>query len=142
MLTADITSWLDSNTTAGSRAYVVEHRAETQGWLDRIGIAPESEFAYFYLHYDASAARGWYELNAIDQIQDWTNYAHNELEVPSEYIALTGIEGDGMDLYNRNTQAVYVVGFGQFEQLAEGSLAPTATSFQGYLHWRKAKVRA
>jgi hypothetical protein len=142
MFAADITSWLNANSTADSRAYAVEHRAETHGWLESLGIAPKSELAYFYSHYDAGAVRGWYELNEIDQLLDATDYAHEELGVPADYIALTGTEGQGIVLYNRNTQAVYDVEFGQFDQLANGSLGPIANSFQGYLQWCKAQVAA
>lgn len=140
MFATDITNWLNANTTADSRAYVVEHLAETLDSLSQLGITPESELAYFYLHYDASAVRGWYDLNEIDQVQEATDYAHSELKVPSNYIALTGVEGQGIVLYNRKNQAVYDVEFGQFGQLADGSLSPVATSFQGFLEWCKGQA--
>lgn len=137
MFAAEITSWLNANTTASSRAHAAEHLAETQDRLDCLGVAPDSELAYFYSHYDAAAVRGWYELNEVDQVQDATDYAHAELAVPADYIALTGTEGQGIVLYNRNTHAVYDVDFGQYDQLANGTLAPIASSFQGFLQWCK-----
>jgi hypothetical protein len=142
MFAAEITNWLNANTTASSKAYVVAHLAETRDILDRLGITRESELAYFYSHFDASAVRGWYELNEIDQVHDATDYARTELKVPADYIALTGIEGQGIVLYNRNTQAVYDLEFGQFDQLADGTLAPIASSFQGFLQWCKAEAGA
>lgn len=142
MFAAELTNWLNANTTAGSKAYVVAHLAETRECLDLLGITGESELAYFYSHFDAGAVRGRYELNEIDQVRDATDYAHIELKVPAEYIALTGIEGQGIILYNRNTQAVYDVVFGRFDQLADGTLVPVASSFQGFLEWCKAEAGA
>ena len=135
MFSADITRWLHDNMTTGSKAYVAEHQQEIRDCLADLGIPTGTELAYFYLHFDANAVRGWYSLNEIDQLQDATEYAHSELEVPAEYIALTGTEGEGIVLYNRNTHAVYDVPFGQFDALARGSLAPLASSFQDFLRW-------
>ncbi len=140
MFAYDIARWLNDNMTTGSKAYVVEHLAEIRGCLDDLGIAAGSELAYFYSNFDASAVSGWYSLNEIDQLQDATDYAHAELEVPAEYIALTGTEGQGIVLYHRKTHAVYDVPFGQFEALADGSLAPLASSFQDFLRWCKGQA--
>lgn len=137
MFAADIARWLNDSMTSGSKAYVVEHQAEIRDCLEDLGIAEGTELAYFYLHFDASAVRGWYSLHEIDQLQDATDYAHSELEVPAEYIALTGTEGEGIVLYHRKTHAVYDVPFGQFDALADGSLAPVASSFQDFLRWCK-----
>lgn len=137
MFSADITRWLNDNMTAGSKAYVVEQQAEIRDCLDDLGIPAGSEVAYFYLNFDATAVSGWYPLYEVDQLQDATDYAHSELEVPDDYIALTGIEGEGIVLYHRKTHAVYDVPFGQFEALVDGSLAPVASSFQDFLRWCK-----
>lgn len=114
MFAADITRWLNDNMTTGSRAYVVEHQAEIRDCLEDLGIAAGTELAYFYLNFDATAVSGWYSLNEIDQLQDATDYAQSE----------------------------YDVLFGQFEALADGSLAPLAESFQGFLRWCKGQEAA
>jgi hypothetical protein len=54
---------------------------------------------------------------------------------PTSYLALTGIEGQGITLLDKDSGAVFDVEFGQFEQLASGNLAPVANSFGAFLHW-------
>ena len=142
MIASGIQDWLEMNQHAGSKAYVISHQHETRIWLDRLGLAPDSELGFFYLNYGATSVRGWYELNEIDQIQDSTDYVHRELDVPKEYLALTSIEGQGVVLYHRGTQAVQDVAFGQFDDLMAGSLDPVADSFCGFLSWCKAKSEA
>ena len=142
MFASDITRWLNGNMTTGSKAYVVEHQAEIRDCLADLGVSAGTELAYFYLHFDASAVSGWYSLYEIDQLQDATEYAHSELEVPADYIALTGTEGEGIVLYQRDTHAVYDVPFGQFDALASGSLKPVAISFQDFLRWCKGQSDA
>ena len=98
--------------------------------------------AYFYLNHDASAVRGWYAINEIEQVADVTEYAHSELAVPTNFMALTGIEGQGITLLDRHTQAIYDVAFGEFEQLKNGSLVPLAHPLQAFLRWCKASEDA
>jgi len=142
MFENDVKTWLEGNTSAGYQSYVADHRAETAAILDRLAIEPESELAQLYLYYGAGAVRGWYELSEIDDIPLCTRYAHEELEIPANYIALSGVEGQGIVLYDRITQAVYDVEFGQFEQLADGSLDPIADTVGDFLRWCKARSQA
>ncbi len=135
MYTNKIKSWLSSNGTPEYLSCVRNKIGSTRETLKRLGISEESEIGVFYLNYGSFCVRGWYELNEIEDIEDWTNYAHEALEVPIQYIALTGIEGQGITLINRHTNEVYDVEYGKFEDFKEGKLKPIASSFCGYLEW-------
>jgi hypothetical protein len=93
----------------------------------------------FYLRYRCYTVRGWYELNDVSEIGLATAFAHRELSVSSDFVALTGVQGGGITLYNRKDGRVFDVEFGQFEKLASGELAPIANSFVEYLRWCKVK---
>ncbi len=100
-----------------------------------MGITESTELAHLYINYGPDAVRGWYELNQADTIADWTKYAHSELGVPNHFVALTGIEGQGILLYNKNDCSILDVEYGQFAQLAAGKVVPLASSVVAYLRW-------
>ena len=142
MIQSEVRKWLDENQHAGSKAHVISHQPETRTVLDHLGVLHESEVGYFYLNYGPSAVRGWYELNEVDQIQDCTDYVRGEFDVPDEYLALKSMEGQGVVLYHRCSQAVYDVDFGRFDDLISGSLPPITDSFSGFLSWCKSNAEA
>ena len=107
--------------------------------LNELGLSIDSEIGFFYLNYGSFSVRGWYELDEVGSISESTEYAHSELGVPEHFIALSGIEGEGIILYDRSNGSVFDVEFGQFENLTSGALAPVAHTFTGYLQWCKAK---
>jgi len=134
MLPTDIEKWLQSNSHPGYKAHFLANQANVSFYVATLEIEG-SELADLYLRHGAMPVRGWYELNEIDQIDQATAYAIRELGVPLGYLALTGIEGQGIVLYNRLSQAVFDVEFGQFDLLLKGELAPIATTFSGFLRW-------
>jgi|GEM_PF-2320969 len=127
--------WLCANGTEEYLSFVRSHKEATLKHLVGLAIDEQSELGSFYLHYGAFCVSGWYELNEIESIKEWTEYAHEELEVPFEYLALTSNEGQGMALFNRNSGEVFDVEYGKFEDLKKGTLTPIASSFVGFLHW-------
>ena len=80
-------------------------------------------------------AAGWYDLNDPDQIAEATQYAHEEWGVPVGFVALTGFEGEGVVLYALKTGEVYDVELHRVNELVDGSMAPIAKTFEGYLLW-------
>ena len=137
MFTSETDKWLNDNSSEGYMSYVMLHEPDTLRYLETLGVALNSELAYFYCHYGAANVRGWYELNEVEQVKEWTDYAQEELGVSTEYLALTGVQGQGILLFNLLTQAIYDVEFGQFEQLENGKLIPLSATFSGFLEFCK-----
>ncbi len=135
MLSDNIMAWLEQNSHVGSLAYVASTREQTRRTLASHLVPESCELAFLYLNFGPDSVRGCYELNGVDELGDWTAYAHEELGVPKPFLALTSIEGNGIDLYHRESEAVYDVEFGQFEDLEAGTLKPIATSFSKFLEW-------
>jgi hypothetical protein len=140
MFPTDITDWLKAKRTAEYAAYLVASFSETAQTLDSLGIRKDSELGHLYLHHGPWEVRGWYPLVEADEIEAQTMYAEEELEVQAgSFFALSGIEGEGIILYEKKTGAVFDVEFGQFEALASGTLKPTAPSVVEFLRWCKAR---
>lgn len=139
MVPAALIEWLETNCTDAYLEHVKANRARTVACLEQLGVGATCDLAWTYLNFGAFPVRGWYELNEIDSIAEWTEYSRVELGVPPDYIALTSVEGQGITLYNLKTEAVHDVEFGQFEMLINGNLPPTARSFVEFLQWCMAK---
>jgi hypothetical protein len=137
MFPKEVDTWLRSR--LHQIATYVEHlagsRLSTARHLAAMGIGESTELAHLYVHYGPDSVMGCYELNQAADIAECTKYAHKELGVPDHYVALTGIEGDGILLYNKNDGSILDVEYGQFEQLAAGKVLPLASSVVGYLRW-------
>lgn len=140
-LSPDIRAWLESNTTPGSARHALADRDRRRGLLASLDIPERSALGEFYVRYGPDSVRGWYELNDLDDIADWTQYAHEELGVPDHFLALSSIEGEGIVLYDRRTGAVFDVEFGQFEALESGALAATGDTFEDVLRWRRDRAQ-
>jgi len=137
MFSNDIRQWLLANQHPTYANRLAAKRDSIENALVSLGIANNSELAYLYLNYGPYPVRGWYELNEVEKIKKITNYAHSQLGVPGNFLALTGIEGQGITLLDIITGAVFDVEFGQFERLISGELAPIAKSFGEFLEWCK-----
>jgi hypothetical protein len=135
MFPQDIEAWLRSNVSTEYAAHVTASREATIQALNSLGIDENSELAHLYLHFGPDAVRGWYELLQADSISVNTAYAHEELGVPRHFLAITGIEGDGITLYDTRSGAIFDVEYGKFGDLAAGALEPVATSVAGFIRW-------
>ncbi|WP_372722238.1 hypothetical protein [Novipirellula sp.] len=136
MIPNDVVSYLESVEDAHTK-WARDHAGDTAKSLSEIGIAPDSTIAELYTRFGWSfrtrSAR--YELLAPSEIAEWTGYAHDELGVPRDFIALTSNEGQGIFLMDRNSGTVYDVAYGQFDSLENGTLPPVAESFADFLVW-------
>jgi hypothetical protein len=94
--------------------------------LAELQIPPTSELGHLYLNYGPFCVPAVYALNELEAIPEWTAYAHDELGVDSKYLALTSIEGQGITLYDLSNGKIYDVGFGEFDTLRKGEIAPVA----------------
>jgi hypothetical protein len=132
-----IQQWLDSNKHPSYASYLLANRSAVEAELTQLGLDLNSEIAYLYLNYGSGSVRGWYELNEIEQIRSATTYAHLELDVPENFLALTSIEGQGITLFDKESGAIFDVEFGEFEELTSGKLLPIANSVSEFLLWCK-----
>lgn len=132
-----IQHWLDSNQHPRYASYLEANRSAIEAELISLDLDLSSEIAYLYLNYGSFPVRGWYELNEVEQIREATTYAHSELGVPENFLALTGIEGQGITLLDKNSGIIFDVKFGQFEELSAGILPPIANSISDFLLWCK-----
>ena len=137
MIPDDIETWLLSNLSPSQLEYLREARAENRKLLRGLGVAEGSDFAQLYLKFGPDSVRGWYDLLGLEEIREATAYAHEELGVPKHYLAISGLEGDGVVLYHLRDGAVFDVTRGQFELLEQGRVPPIAPSVAGYLQWCK-----
>jgi hypothetical protein len=132
----DIRSWLVSNQHAGYAAALAKRAPDVKAHLAELGVPEASELGQFWLQFGPFCARGWYSLNEVDEVLAPTHLAR-EYGAPSRFIALTTFEGDGVTLYDRESEAVFDVKRGEFEALERGELAPLARSFGEFLRWCK-----
>ena len=136
MIPDDVISYLESVADAHTE-WARKHAAKSLEHLADNGIAPESDLAQLYARF------GWsfrtreprYELLAPDEISEWTSYAHDELNVPQKFMALTSNEGQGIILLDRDNDTVFDVEYGQFDLLENESLSPLSESFADFLAW-------
>lgn len=131
----DVHQILIQNFDAVIHRYLAKQVAETLVELSSLDIPRQSELTHLYVNYGRHAVSGWYELNDVDTLASWTDYAVTELEVPQDFVALSSIEGQGIVLLNRLSGAVYDVEYGQFEALGSGDLMPVANSIADYVRW-------
>ncbi len=139
MLPSDVREWLESHRHAGYSSHVRSNRSRTLEKLIKLGIPAHSELAELYLDHGPAACRGWYDLCEADELERMTEFAHQELGVPANFVALTSIEGQGVTLYDCNSGTVYDVSYGQFADLEAGRLSPLALSVVDFLRWCRSK---
>jgi hypothetical protein len=131
----DVHEWLTSNSAPGEARFMNQHLDEILDAFLKLDISPSSELVHLYVNYGAASVVGWYELNEFDVIEEATEYAHDELGVPDNFIALTSTEGAGVTLYCRETGRIFDVEFGYFDKLINGELQPVGETVVDYLRW-------
>ncbi len=133
MWSTELSAWLQANSTP---AYDALLRAQTQVHAEQLralGVDLTSELAELYLRCGASNVRGWYELLEPDQLAEATAHVQAEWGVPAPFLALTGIEGQGVVLYDRRDGAIYDAPLDRLDALSRGQLPPLANSVANFL---------
>ena len=137
MFTEATRKWLEEFDFPKYTQEIRSKKSETESILTDLGFEPDSEIVYFYKNYGALSARGWYELLEPREIEEMTEYAHSELEIPEFFIALTSFEGSGMSLVDKRDSKIYDITLGEIEDLIDLKTKPIADTFEEYLLWRK-----
>lgn len=131
----DVHSILVSRFHEGYHRSLTSEQPEVLTTLNQLGIPLSAELSHLYLNYGPFCVPSVYHLNEIDSLLDWTEYAHQILEVDRKYLALTSIEGQGITLYDRSDGKIYDVGFGEFEMLANCEIEPAANTVSDFILW-------
>ncbi|WP_195593864.1 hypothetical protein [Phocaeicola dorei] len=121
-----------------------EERASYEKALIDLGIPLESSFAEFNLSTigPTFTERG-YELYNVCWFKIYSNdldyaieSAHDELQLPDEYLPLDNFEAEEGFFYNRNTEEVLKLSIGpDLEDFQSGILHPQWKDFNSFLEW-------
>lgn len=106
--------------------------------LSEMGISNSSVFYEYYLNYvdevDKDATEGLYSLDEIYEDYEqpfWKRYK----EIEDRYLQLSSIEGEWSYFYDKQTDAVYGVDWGDMDDFIAGKLNPLFASFYDFLEW-------
>jgi hypothetical protein len=117
-------------------------RAAAERALQRLGIAPDSEFGEFFLAYrhtlfrsDASYEKLVDLADPTEQIASGTRFAHEVWELPEELILLTSGEGEGGYLWNKRTGTVSDFSLADQKAFLRGEIPPRWGSFFEFMTW-------
>ena len=139
VLSSELKAWLQANSSPGYDAWLRAQAQVHAGQLRALGVDLTSELAELYLQHGAGNVRGWYELLEPDQLAEATAHVQAEWGVPAPFLALTGIEGQGVVLYDRRSGALYDAPLDRLDALRTGQLPALADSVAGFLAWCRAR---
>ncbi|QVM93012.1 SMI1/KNR4 family protein [Pseudomonas entomophila] len=138
MIPLEVTKYLSGY--KGDIARADQNRAASA--LQHLGVATDSEFGRFYLKYQGSfiSPRPVAELLDIEgpdipAIPDQTDYVWDRYEIPTNYLALSSDESEGMYLYGINDGAVYDLDISHLDEFINGKLPARWKSFNEFLTW-------
>lgn len=106
--------------------------------LDNLGINKTSAFFEFYSEVGFPSKGKGEELYTIDQIvenMDRDSYSDEYPEIGKRYLQFTSIEGEGSYFYDKETDAVYDVNWGEEADMISGKKKPWFNSFYEFLEW-------
>lgn len=123
---------------------------ESRQWFkNNLGLKNlDSAFVEFYSFAVGGCGYKGEELFTLDQIlenyqsQNWLNLFPERVALKEKYpnageryLQFTSIEGEGSYFYDKETDYVYNVDWGQEEDMITGKLKPWFTSFYDFLEW-------
>lgn len=121
-----------------------EEKASYEKALIDLGIPLGSSFAEFNLSTvgPTFAERGyelynvcWFKIYSTD-LDYAIESAHDDLQLPDEYLPLDSFEAEEGFFYNRNTGEVLKLSIGQdLEDFQSGALRPQWKDFNSFLEW-------
>ena len=112
--------------------------------LKALGINANTSFYEFYCRFKGvfDSTKGD-ELYTLDQIiEDAKSGFHSDKypEIGKRYLQITSIEGEGSYFYDKETDAVYDVNWGEEADMISGKKEPWFNSFYDFLEWYYAGV--
>jgi hypothetical protein len=114
---------------------------ESKKVLIEMGINPNTAFYEYYVAFistDSSENEEVDLLYDLDEIyEDYKQpfHADNYPNITDRYLRISSIEGEGSYFYDKKTDAVYDVDWGEMDDFMVGKLKPIFTSFYAFLEW-------
>lgn len=107
--------------------------------LRRLGVLEGSLFFEIMSRYRAIPLGQGEELNTLEQIvenvNDYCVWDDDYPKFSEKYLELSSIEGEGSYFYDKATDAVYDVNWGDMPEFVGGRIPPTWISFKEFLEW-------
>lgn len=110
--------------------------------LNTLGISPDSEIGEFFLNYAITFFQGSTSraelLDIIEpdnEIEACTDFIHETWELPDNFISLTGIQGEGCYLYDKNNGEVLDFDLAKRDEFLAGEHELKWKSFFEFLTW-------
>lgn len=106
--------------------------------LDNLGINKTTAFFEFYSEIGFPPKGKGEELYTLDQIIENMERVFPSGEYPEigkRYLQLTSIEGEGSYFYDKETDSVYDVDWGEEADMVSGKKEPWFNSFYDFLEW-------
>ncbi|QTT83333.1 SMI1/KNR4 family protein [Pseudomonas chlororaphis] len=110
--------------------------------LNTLNISLDSEIGEFFLNYAITFFQGntlnTELLDIVDpsnEIEACTNFIHEVWELPEDFISLTGIQGEGCYLYDKNSGEVLDFDLAKRDEFLAGEHQLKWNSFFEFLTW-------
>jgi len=110
--------------------------------LNTLDISPDSEIGEFFLNYVITFFQGSIPraelLDIIEpdnEIEAYTDFIHETWELPDNFISLTGIQGEGCYLYDKNNGEVLDFDLAKRDEFLAGERELKWKSFFEFLTW-------
>jgi len=104
----------------------------------KLGLKKDGLFFEIYTNYRSLPVGEGEELYTLDQIiEDADDGFHSDEypEIGKRYLQFTSIEGEGSYFYDKETDAVYDVNWGEEADMISGKKQPWFNSFYEFLEW-------
>lgn len=115
---------------------------EAEQALGALGVPPSSEFADFYREYKVSAfASRSSNVELLDvaepsaQVGRATTFIHEVWELPSQFVCLSSVEGEGAFLYSTVTGEVWDFDLSERDRLLSSQLPARWPNFFAFMRW-------
>ncbi|WP_024677508.1 hypothetical protein [Pseudomonas syringae] len=110
--------------------------------LNTLGISLDSEIGEFFLSYVITFFQGsTSRIELLDivepsnEIEACTDFVHEVWELPEKFISLTGIQGEGCYLYDKNSGEVLDFSLASRDDFLAGKQQLKWSSFFEFLTW-------
>lgn len=103
-----------------------------------LGINTATSFSEFYKEIGFPPVGKGEELYTLDQIVENAEsgfHSDEHPEVGKRYLRISSIEGEGSYFYDKETDAVYDVNWGEEADMISGKKEPWFNSFYDFLEW-------
>ena len=131
--------WCNDDTISeDGKSFIISDESKAY-FLDEIGIKNRnSAFISYYTVVALTPKGNGEELLTLDKIieeYDTQEYEGVEAKEMERFLKLSSVEGEGSYFYDKNSDAIYDVNWGQEPDLAAGTLKPKFDTFYEFLEW-------